>query len=155
MHYLDKQLLLEHMYQYLSWYGRLASQLWHQTVQRKFSSRETYSTFSKQRLIPANPTQLFDTYLFEWWMLAGPPGFISGDEIEQAYAFHITKVILNSYDNCCGSLFSSMGTDYVYLQITQISLPLWLFHPRIHVPPQPVGLSFSVHWMQQHIFSGN
>lgn len=104
---------------------------------------------------PADPTQLFDTYLFEWWTRAAPPGFISGDQIEQAYAFHITKVILNSYDNCCGSSFSSMGTDYVYLQITRMSPPPRLFHPGICVPPQPVGLSFSVHWTQQHIFSGN
>src|SRR5271170_4488239 len=102
MHYSDKQLLPEHTYRYLSWYGQLASQLWHQTAQRKFSSWETYSTFSKQRSIWPIPHS-FLTHPFEWWTRAAPLGFISGDQIEQAYAFHIAKVILNSYDNCCSS----------------------------------------------------
>lgn len=104
---------------------------------------------------PADPTQAFEKYMFEWWRGPASAGFLSGDEIEQGYEFHIAKVILNSYNNCCGSSFSSMGTDYVYLQMSRMSLPFRLFHPETHVPPQHVGLSFSVHWTELPIFLPN
>lgn len=41
---------------------------------------------------PADPTQLFEEYLLDWWNRPGGEGFSSGDEVEEAYELHIKKV---------------------------------------------------------------
>ena len=69
---------------------------------------------------PADPTQLFDEYLFQWWTGHASTGFLLGEEIEQAYDFHITKVILKSDDNCCSSSFSSMCKGNCYIELNQV-----------------------------------
>ena len=59
---------------------------------------------------PADPTQLFEEYLFDWWSGSAATGPVSADNLEAAYESHVTKVILNSSNNCSGSSLCSMGT---------------------------------------------
>src|ERR1700761_2825773 len=65
--------------------------------------------FLRAEVSPADPTRVFEGYLFDWWSGPGATGLVSGDGIEEAYKLHIKKVVLNTSDNCSGSSVSSMG----------------------------------------------
>ena len=66
--------------------------------------------FLRAEVHPADPTWVFEEYLFNWWSGPAATGPVSADGLEVAYESHVTKVILNSSNNCSTSSLCSMGT---------------------------------------------
>ena len=85
---------------------------------RKIYISRDMMDFLRAEVHLANPTWLFEEYLFDWWSGPAATGPVLADDLEVAYESHVTKVILNSSNNCSSSSLCSMGTKYLQMKMS-------------------------------------